>query len=290
MSAPVAARAGPGPDAGPAPPGPKGAQLWRDRYWALIRTAWLVDLQYGAAIAIWVLWGITEPVVSLGIWWSVAGAGAVGGYGRADFARYFFAVILVNQLTMSWDAWNIDRWIRNGEMNHRLARPISPIHEAVADNLAYKARTGTIILIAWLLVALAWPTVRMPLDWRRWALAALATVLAAVIRFFNNYATGLLGFWTTRATALVELQFGVSLFLSGRIAPLALLPPVVARVAGVLWFPYMLAFPVGLLTGAVPDAAILPGFAMQAAWALAWAGLYSLIWSRGRRHYGAVGG
>lgn len=266
------------------------ARIWRARYAALIRTAWLVDLQYGATIAIWVLWGIVEPVVSLGIWWTIAGSGSVGGFERGDFARYFFAVILVNQMTMAWDAWNIDRWIRLGEMNYRLARPISPIHEALADNLAYKVRTGIVILSAWLLVAAIWPTVRMPLDPQRWLLAAIATLLAAAIRFLNGYATGLVAFWTTRATALMELQFGLSLFLWGRVAPLALLPPLVGRIAGVLWFPYMLAFPVGLLTGAVPDAAIVPGFAMQLAWLGAWAGMYALIWNRGIRHYGAVGG
>ncbi len=265
-------------------------RTWGARYAALVRTAWLVDLQYGAVTVIWLLWGVTEPVVSLGIWWSIAGSGTVGGYGRQDFARYFFAVILVNQLTTSWDAWNIDRWIRQGEMNYRLARPVSPLHEAIADNVAYKARTGLVVLLAWLVVAAIWPAVRMPPDPRRWALAALATVLAASIRFLNGYATGLLAFWTTRATALVELQFGLSLFLSGRIAPLSLLPPTVAGVANVLWFPYMLAFPVGLLTGAVPDRAILPGFAMQLAWAAAWAGLYALIWNRGLERYGAVGG
>ena len=264
--------------------------VWRTRYWQYIRTAWLVDLQYGAAIAIWMLWGVMEPVVSLGIWWSIAGSGSVAGYARADFARYFFAVILVNQLAMSWDAWYIDRWIRQGELNHRLARPISPLHEAIADNLAYKARSASVLVVIWLVVAAIWPAVRMPLDPRRWALAALATLLAAVIRFFNNYATGLLAFWTTRATALVELQFGLSLFLSGRVAPLSLLPRAVASAANVLWFPYMLAFPVGLLTGAVPEAAILPGFAMQLGWAAAWIGLYGLVWSRGLRHYGAVGG
>jgi ABC-2 type transport system permease protein len=266
------------------------ARVWADRYAELIRTAWLVDLQYRATVLIWVLWGITEPVVSLGIWWSIAGTGSVGGYGRADFARYFFAVILVSQLTAAWDAYNIDRWIRAGEMNHRLARPVSPFHEAVADNIAYKARTGLIILGAWLLIAAVWPAVRMPPEPGRWALAVLAIALAAVIRFLNGYATGLLAFWTTRATSLVELQFGVSLFLSGRVAPLSLLPPAVAGVASLLWFPYTLAFPVGLLTGTVRGSAILVGFAAQLAWAAAWAGLYLLVWRRGLRHYGAVGG
>jgi ABC-2 type transport system permease protein len=265
--------------------------MWAGRYGALMRSAWLVDLQYRAALLIWLLWGVMDPLVSLGIWWSIAGAGAVQGYDRAAFAQYFFAVILVNQLTVAWDAWYIDRWIRLGEMNYRVARPIAPIHEAIADNLAYKVRTGGIVIVAWLVTAAVWPPVRIPLDPMRWLAAALAVVLAAAIRFLNGYATGLLAFWTTRATALMGLQFGVSLFLSGRVAPLALLPPAVGAVAGVLWFPYMLAFPVEVLTGTTPPGApYVRGVAWQVAWLLAWLALYALVWRRGLRRYGAVGG
>lgn len=267
------------------------AALWLRRYGALVRAAWLVDLQYRAAILIWLAWGVTEPMISLGIWWSIAGQGSVDGFTRSDFARYFFGVTLVNQFTVAWDAWYIDRWIREGEMNYRLARPIAPVHEAIADNLAYKARTGSIVLLVWLVVATAWPAVRVPFAPGRWALAFLAIVLAAGIRFFNGYATGLLAFWTTRATALVELQFGISLFLSGRVAPLALLPPTVQWIAALLWFPYILAFPVALLTGApMSSADVLKGFGGQLAWLLVWWVAYRVVWRRGMRHYGAVGG
>ena len=266
-------------------------RLWWRRYAALIRSAWLVDLQYPAAIAIWMLWNVTEPAIALGIWWSIAGAGTVQGYARVDFVRYFFAVTLINQLTLAWDAWYIDRWVREGELNFRLARPINPVHEAVADNLAYKLRTGGAVLVLWAAVAVLWPAARLPLDPGRWALAAVAGLLAAGIRFFNGYATGLLAFWTTRVTALMELQFGVSLFLSGRIAPLAFLPPVVVRVAGVLWFPYILSFPVEVLTGAVHTwAGYWQGFLGQATWLVVWWGLYLVVWRRGLKHYGAVGG
>ncbi len=266
-------------------------RIWAARYWALIRSAWLVDLQYRAAIAIWMLWNVTEPAIALGIWWSIAGQGTVQGFARADFARYFFGVALINQLTLAWDAWYIDRWIRHGEMNYRLARPIGPVHEAIADNIAYKARTASIILLLWIVVAALWPAVRLPFDPARWALALLATVLAAGIRFFNGYTTGLLAFWTTRATAIMELQFGVALFLSGRIAPLSLLPAPIAAVARALWFPYVLSFPVEVLTGtARSPAQYLHGFGGQLVWLGAWAVACLVVWRRGVRQYGAVGG
>lgn len=264
---------------------------WRRRYLALMRNAWLVDLQYRSAIAIWLVWGIMEPVISLGIWWSIAGSGSVGGFTRAGFARYFFGVTLVNQLTSAWDAWYLDRWIREGEMNYRLARPLDPVHEAVADNIAYKMRTASVVLVVWVIAAIVWPVVRLPFAPGRWALAAVAVVLAAGIRFFNGYATGLIAFWTTRATSLVELQFGVSLFLSGRIAPLSLLPPTVGAIADVLWFSAMLAFPVSVLTGGVhTTGAYLRGFGGQLAWLAAWWLAYRFMWRRGIARYGAVGG
>src|SRR2546421_11421615 len=127
--------------------------------------------------------------------------------------------MLVNQLTIAWDSWYLDSWIREGELNFRLARPIHPAHEAVAENIAYKARTAGMILVVWLIVAAAWPAVRLPFGAGRWGVTAVAVLLAAALRFFISFATGLLAFWTTRATAIMELHAGISLFLSGRLAP-----------------------------------------------------------------------
>jgi ABC-2 type transport system permease protein len=263
----------------------------RDQYAELLRSAFLVDLQYRASIVIWLIWGVTEPLISLGIWWSIAAGGAVDGYTREGFARYFFGVALVNQATLSWDAWNIDRWIREGEMNHRLTRPIALIHEAIADNIAYKGPTTLIILTAWIVASIFWPAVRISFEPGRWTLTIIAVLLAAAIRFLNNIAVGLLAFWTTRATALVELQFGLALFLSGRIAPLSLLPPRIVHIAEYLWFPYILSFPVEILTGGVTTTRqYVSGFTGQIIWLAIWLLLYLLIWTRGRRHYGAVGG
>src|SRR5690606_1771672 len=135
-----------------------------------------------------------------------------------------------------------------------------------------------------------WPAVRLPFEPAQWLLAGMAVVPAMAIRFLSTYVNGLLAFWTTRATAIAELQYGLSLFLSGRIAPLSLLPPVVTAAAGVLWLPYMLAFPVEVLTGqgtACREEA--RGVGGVVAWVGIWLGLYRVVWVRGRRRYGAVG-
>jgi ABC-2 type transport system permease protein len=250
-----------------------------------------VDLQYRPAIAIWLVLGLAQPLVMLAIWWSVAGDGGLSGYGREDFARYFFALMLVDQLTLAWDVWYVDRWIREGELNYRLTRPINPIHEAIADNLAYKAGTASLLVVVWVVVAAFWPAVRLPVEPLRWAGAALAVALAGGIRFLVSYVHGLLAFWTTRASGIFELHYGLSLFLAGRIAPLAMLPQWAATAASFLWFRSMLAFPVEVLTGAVNTAeGYAVGLAAQVAWMMLWWGASRLAWSRGVRRYEGVGG
>jgi ABC-2 type transport system permease protein len=143
----------------------------------------------------------------------------------------------------------------------------------------------------WLAAAVVWPAVRLPFEPGRWAAAGLAVLLAAAIQFLVSYVHGLLAFWTTRATGVFELQYGLSLFLAGRIAPLALLPPAVATVAGVLWFRYTLSFPVEVLTGAIDSpGAYARGLAMQLAWLAAWLVAYRFVWRVGVRRYEGVGG
>jgi ABC-2 type transport system permease protein len=145
--------------------------------------------------------------------------------------------------------------------------------------------------LVWGLVAVFWPAVRVPLEPLRWLGALVAVVLAGGIRFLVSYVHGLLAFWTTRASGLFELHYGLSLFLAGRIAPLSLLPPLAAGVASILWFRSMLAFPVEVLTGVVDSLpGYLGGLGGQIGWLLVWFLLYRLAWSRGLRRYEGVGG
>jgi len=91
------------------------------RYAALIRNAWLVDLQYRASIVLWLLWGVTSRRSRSGIWWAIAGDGSVAGYARADFARLLLRRHAHQPADDRLDSWYLDRWIRDGELNYRLA-------------------------------------------------------------------------------------------------------------------------------------------------------------------------
>ena len=208
---------------------------------------------------------------------------------RGDFVAYYLVLILVNQVTYAQTNWTVGDLIRYGQMNRVLLRPLPPIYDALASELAGKV---VYLVFDMPVVGLLALVLRPELDVTLAAglLFVPALVLAWALRFFWGYCLALLAFWATRADALLGLQDALIFLLAGQVAPVALLPGVLQTAAKVLPFRYMVAFPVEVLTGQVSGSALASGFALQAAWLCAAVGLYFIIWRRGLRSYSAVGG
>ncbi len=261
-----------------------------DIYRALFRTQLAVEMQYRASLVIWLIGAFLEPVIYLTVWGVVAqsSGGEVDGFTRADFAAYFIVVMLVNHFTFSWIMWEYEYYIRQGLLSPLLLRPLHPIHRDLADNLAYKLLTMVIVtpvtVILWLLF-------RPALSTTPWAALAFvpAVVLGFALRFLFEWTLAMSAFWTTRINAINQTYFVTLLFLSGRIAPLDILPPIIQSIAAVLPFRWMLAFPVELLLGRLTPRDIAVGFAVQAAWTIVALVLLRLVWRAGVRRYSGVG-
>ena len=120
-------------------------------------------------------------------------------------------------------------------------------------------------------------------------LFVFSLVLAYILRFFVEWALSLVAFWTTRNEAINQMYYFFGLFLSGRIAPLDLLPGWARAIADALPFKWSVAFPVELLLGRLDTAQIERGFLMQLLWVVVGFAIVKLVWRRGVRKYSAVG-
>jgi ABC-2 type transport system permease protein len=85
------------------------------------------------------------------------------------------------------------------------------------------------------------------------------------------------------------MYFTLGLFLSGRIAPIELLPTFIQHVANALPFRWAVAFPVELMLGRLSNQQIWHGFTMQAMWLAISLALLKLVWRSGVKKYSAVG-
>lgn len=100
----------------------------------------------------------------------------------------------------------------------------------------------------------------------------------------------MVAFWTTRISAVDNAYYTVVFLTSGRVAPIALLPPVVERVTWALPFRWILAFPTELALGRLNAQEIVTGFLMQGFWIGLCLAALKIAWRAGVRRYEAVGG
>jgi len=114
-------------------------------------------------------------------------------------------------------------------------------------------------------------------------------MLAFAIRFLIAYSLGLLAFWISQATALDELYYVVFTFAGGGFAPLTLYPAAAQAIVAWTPFPYMVYYPVRVLTGVSGSAEVLHVLLVQCLWLAAAWGLRAALWRTGLRRYGAVG-
>ncbi|MCC2670065.1 MAG: hypothetical protein K0Q72_2536 [Armatimonadetes bacterium] len=277
-------------------PAPHNLQFYVDAYRANMKTGMAIMLQYRFAVLIWGVWGFVGPLISLAVWTAATQArgGAVSNtasgasYSQADFAAYFLTFMIFSHITMSWDAFEFAFRIRSGTLSSQLLKPLHPIHLDASRNIAFKVVTSGMLLPVWIVLFLILrPT--PPTSLSSLLLAIPALLLAAVMRYIFQYALAAIAFWTTRVEALNQLYFAFDAFLSGRIAPLALLPGALAAAAYYSPFRAMGAFPVELALGRVPPGEILPGFIIQLVWLAASVLLLKVVWSAGVKQYSAVG-
>jgi ABC-2 type transport system permease protein len=257
--------------------------------WALIRRTWASWLQERGFFFVLAFAWMIPPLIYLFVWSTAAGEKPVAGMGRAEFVAYYLLIILVNQLTYSTTNWTVGDTIRMGYLSAWLLRPLPPIFEALASEVAGRVVFMTFVIPVSAVLALVLRPELHPSPVELLAFIP-ALLLAWALRFLWGYWLALLAFWASRADALLSIQDSLVFLLSGVVAPFALLPAGVIAVARFLPFRYMVSFPVEILTGQVDAANLFLGFGVQIFWTLLSAVLARLVWSNGLRRYSAVGG
>jgi ABC-2 type transport system permease protein len=280
----------------PAHPLPPAASVtasrsnFRDIYTTFFRKTLMEMSQYRANLAIWILSLIAEPIIYMTIWTTIAQqqGGSVDGITAGDFAAYYITWMLARHFAVTLSPEAMSWRVRTGAFSGLLMRPVHPIHADIGENIGYKLVALPIILLAMLGLAIAFPPT-FSITW--WSALAFipAMILAFLIRFLSHWILGLAAFWTTRGTAIFEVFFVAEIFLTGRLAPMELLPEWVVILASVLPFRWMLSFPVELLLGRVAPQDLWIGFGAQIIWLVIMLLLLKVVWAAANRHYTAVG-
>jgi ABC-2 type transport system permease protein len=254
------------------------------KYIALLRMKYVEMLAYRLATIVWMTGAIVQPLITMVVWMNIDPS-------QSDaFIFYFMAVIFVERMTSAWDVWELDHDIRDGTFSNYIIRPLHPIHWAIAENIVYKVLFLVILVPIWTVAALFVPALRFDVTGGQALLFLTAVLVGAALRFLLSYACGLLGFWITKVTAVYSLLEVISLFLSGRIAPLSMLPPLLQHWSVFLPFRYMIGFPIDIITGVINQKEIMTGFWIAFIWVVLFIIAVQWLWKAGLKKNQAVGG
>jgi ABC-2 type transport system permease protein len=261
-----------------------------DFYLTRMRTELEGQFQYRAAIYMYLLGMVAEPVIYLVVWSTIAdeSGGTVGGLTAGQLAAYYIVWTLVRNMNIVFTPYGWEWRIREGELSGQLLRPIHPIHYDIAGFAGSKVVWVLFYLPIAVVLTLAFdPT----FDVRPAEVAVFAVAIwgAYLIRTFNQSALGLVTFWTTRVGALFQLYIVLELMLSGRLVPLTIFPDWVQTIAWFLPFRWTFYFPIQTIVGDLSNAELLAGLGMQVFWILVGIALFSAVWRRAIRRYTAVG-
>lgn len=259
-------------------------------YRAQFKTTIAEQFQYRGALVIWILGLILEPVIYLSVWSTVARSqgGAVDSFTASDFAAYYLIAMLVDHAAFTWVMWEMEFWIRQGNLSPLLVRPVHPIHRHIANNLTFKLLTAAVIIPVVLILSLVFRP-HFTITLQSLAVFVPVLLLAMALRFCIEWTLASTAFWITRINAINQIYFVSFLFLSGFAVPLPLLPGPVQTLAQWLPFYRVLGFPVDVLLGRLTSEQIATGIAAQIGWLVIAVILLNVTWARGVRQYSAVG-
>lgn len=256
---------------------------------ALVRASWLSWLQARSFFFLLAFGWMIPPLIYLFVWSTAAGESSVDGFTRGEFVAYYLILIVVNQVTFAQTNWTVGDLIRDGSMSILLLRPMPPVFDTVATELAGK---GVFLLFVGPVTLGLSLLLKPEFEMTTAGVVAFipALILAWLLRFLWGYALALLAFWAARADALLALTDAAIFLLAGQVAPISLLPDLLRVLAVLLPFRYMLSFPVEVLMNRLDSTGLALGFAMQGFWLVVALFAGVALWHRGVRRYAAVGG
>jgi ABC-2 type transport system permease protein len=258
-------------------------------YPTLLRVGLAEAVAYRAEFLVWML-ATTMPLVMLAIMTAMAREAPVGPYTSQSFVAYYLATLIVRNMAAAWVAWEMIQEVKQGTLALRLLRPIHPLASYSASSLAALPLRAVIALPISIALLVVFARSQLTSDPVQIAIFAISIFGAWLLNFAVSAMIGTLSLYLESSLQVWELWMGCFMLLSGYLVPLSLFPHWFERVARVLPFAYLQAFPVETILGMHDRHAALVGLGAQLGWAaVAWISLM-LLWRHGMKRFAAYGG
>jgi ABC-2 type transport system permease protein len=223
------------------------------------------------AYSLWFWVGLLLNLISMTVfvffWRGVyANTPAINGLTLQTTLNYILLAQVFVVLTDTIMMWEFGVNLREGGIAHMLLRPLdiqaSYYVISWANLITQLVWQLPMAAVATLLFGLRWPT-----DPQVWGAFLVSVVLGRTVLYFFDYCLACITFYTTEVWGLSVLIFGMGLFFSGGLVPLAMMPDWLRTAVLALPFAQTLAVPLALLSGITPVSEAPRLWLIQLAWA-----------------------
>ena len=248
-------------------------------------------LEHRSRPLVWFLTGVIDPLILL-LYWKGAYVDQqiIAGWSFEQIVSYYIFLLVLSPLLLvhiEEDIAKID--IQKGELVKYIVRPFSYFWFKFFEEIPYRLLEGIYGIIFCLLFLLLGNILIISNKIEVVLLSIIVIILAYMISYIFKMILGLLAFWVTDISGLLQFMEVVVLIFAGFVVPLSLLPEGLSKIAQVLPFAYMMYFPVIALQGQLSHAELLHVISMQVMWLFCLYFLYRFLWSKGIRAFTAVG-
>ncbi|HEY0866237.1 MAG TPA: ABC-2 family transporter protein [Fimbriimonas sp.] len=260
------------------------------RKWRAVFGIYFQDgLAYRASGIIWILTDLVTAVTMPFVWASAARSGYIKGFSTGDFVLYYLCILIVGSFVTSHIMWELAMEIREGQFTTALVRPMSFYQVSFFRNLSWRvlrtALTVPIMVGLFFLYQGYLGDARIHVPWTFW----ISLILGHGVSFVFVMLMASFALYVTEATSIFELYYIPMIFLSGQILPVDVLPTWARNLSKLFPFYYTTAAPTEIMIGRLAGEASFRVLGIQLAWVVACYAVSKILWSRGMRHYTAVG-
>ncbi len=240
---------------------------------------------------VWLVGNTLSLLIMVLAWVAASGDGSYGGYSKSELITYYILSLLLQWSTGWFPYYQVKESIKNGSIvGGILLKPLSLFWKSFAEEVGWRVYSLILGAISTIIFAFAFRHYfSVALDFERFLIVMVSLPLAILVTFTFSLCMGIVAFWFTEIETLDALFWVGRGFLGGQAIPISFVPALFTSLIIFSPFRYMFSFPLEVYFGKLTSLEILSGFLIGIVWVGILAGIYKLMWEKGRQAYTSFG-